>query len=159
MTTGIDLTKLVPKESDLSKRTTLVEFKGIKFRIRYMSRATLMSLAEHCTISGYDPTSKVRKGKLDVDKYISEIATTIVQDWENCTVATLSKLMVMNVDGLPAEKLEEPIPFNKDNLMMVVRNVHDLDAYLQDCSTDASIFKPAQDEALTKNLSSSPNTT
>lgn len=155
---GIDLSKLVPKESDLGKRTVWVDFKGVRFKIRYISRATLMSIAEHCTIAGYDQVSKTRNRRLDIDKYVGEIASTIVQDWEKCTVESLSKLMVMNVEGLTEEQIKAPIPFTRENLVMVIKNVHDLDGFLQDCSVDADLFKPTQDGELTKNLPGSPST-
>jgi hypothetical protein len=155
---GIDLTKLVPKETELSKRVTWVEFKGVKFLVRYISRATLMSIAEQCTIAGYDPQAKARSRRLNPDKYVEEIATTMIKDWDNCTLETLSRLMVFD-GGLPADKMQEKIPFNKDNLMMVIRNVHELDGFIQECAIDASLFKPVQDGELTKNLPSSPSTT
>lgn len=162
MTNGngpLDLTKLVPKESDLSHRTTWVDFKGVKFKIRYISRATLVSIGEHCTIAGYDPQVKGRIRRLNADKFIEEMATTLVHSWKDCTLENLSRLMPMQLDGIPEEKMTEEVPFNRDNLLMVIKNVHELDGYLQECAVDASLFRPADDEELTKNLPSSPSTT
>jgi hypothetical protein len=156
---GIDLQKLIPTETDLSKKTTWVEFKGIRFKVRYVSRASLMKLAESSMIAGYDPKQKGRVRNVNVDKYIDQVFSSILVDWENCTPRTLSNIMLLNVEGLDDEKLDSKIPFTRDNMLSVVKNVHDLDNFIQECAVDAALFKHPNDEELTKNLPSSPTGT
>jgi hypothetical protein len=156
---GIDLKKLIPSEQDLSKKTTWVEFKGIKFKLRYVSRASLMKLAESSMIAGYDPKAKGRIRNVNVDKYIDQVFTSIVVGWDNCTLRTLSNIMPLNLNGTPEEKLDEAVEFTTENMLATVKNVHDLDNFLQECAVDAALFKHPNDEELTKNLPSSPSGT
>jgi len=155
---SFNLKSAVPTEADLAHRTTWVEFKGIRFQIRYISRATLLHLGEQCRVLAWDAKARTRTQSLDADKFIDLIATTIVQGWDRCTPANLSKVMPINTTGVDKEDLENPIEFNKENLLLVVKNVHELDNFLQDCATDASAFRPVEDEELTKNSQTSQNT-
>ena len=156
---GIDLQKLIPKEDDLAKKTAWVEFKGIRFKIRYVSRASLMKLAESSMIAGYDPKQKGRVKNINVDKYIDQVFSALVLDWEDCTVQALSNIMPLNLEGIDEAKLKELVPFTKENMLSVVKNVHDLDNFLQECAVDASLFRHSNDGELTKNLQSSPSGT
>jgi hypothetical protein len=153
---SIELSKIVPSESDLGKKLTWVEFKGVRFQIRYVSRATIAHLSESCMTASFDPKSRSRTRQIDADKFIESVAVTIVKDWDQCTLSALSKLMVLDTEGMDEAKLTEAIPFTKDNLMSVIRNVHELDGFLQDCAVDAALFRPEKAEELSKNLPTSP---
>lgn len=147
---AIQLTSLIPEEKSLNARRTWVEFKGVQFEIRYVSRATMQRILDQCTGAEYVPgTAGSRVRKIDNDKLSRAVATTIVLNWQKATIASLQRILPLNVPE--GTNVDEPIPFTADNLMAVVGNAHDLDGFLQECATDASIFRHPEDEVLTKN--------
>ena len=153
---AISLNKFIPTESDLTKKTAWVDFKGIRFKIRYISRVTLMSIAETCMVSSYDVKTKGRTKTLDPQPFVKSIAKAIVLGWENCTLKTLSDILpLVDTTNVPDEELNEPVPFTEENLISVVLGAHDLDSFLQESAMDASLFKSPQAEELEKNSETS----
>lgn len=152
---GINLKSLVPSESVLNKRLIWVNFKGVKFQVRYISRITLSTIAEQCVVAGYDSTKKARSRQLDPQKFAKAMATTIVHDWQGATLRALANIMPINLEGMTPAQLDADVPFNEENLCMVVENAHELDGFLQECAVDASLFRADNAEDVTKNSVSS----
>lgn len=156
---ALNLKKLALTEDDLSKRLTGVEFKGIKFLIRYISRATLSALAEQFRVAAFDQKTGQRHITLDGDKFIPALAAAMVKNWEGATPENLSLLYPLNLDALTPEERKQELEFNQENLLEVMKNANGLDEFLQTCATDAGLFRAPAAESLEKNSSPSPTTT
>jgi hypothetical protein len=154
----IDLRKLIPTEEKLSERLIWVEFQSLRFQIRFVSKITLSALAESCTLVGYDKTNKTHGRKLNPEKFVQEMCATIVKNWDNVTLRTLSGVIVLDGEFTEAQ-LDEPIPFSNEQLVAVVTAAHELDTFLQECATEAALFKSESARGLEKNSQTSQSTT
>jgi hypothetical protein len=135
--------------------TAKVEFRdNIIFTLRYVSRNDLRQINQRCLVWKYDPVLKGKTQQLDAEKFATEFCVQAVADWEGVTLKSLSKLLPIKLEGVSEEMQNMPIPFTPDNLMDLVKNAYEVDAFLQEMSTDVKVFNPDK-EQLEKNLSSS----
>lgn len=155
MNNAIDLKSLVPSEQSLKEHTIWVNFKGVEFNIRYVSRLTLTSIADKCLVASYNAQQKQRQRTVDPVRFARGIAKAIVADWKKATLRNLANIMPLNLGELPPEKLDESVPCTEENLFMVIENAHELDSFLQDSAIDASLFRSEFAEDVEKNSSSS----
>jgi hypothetical protein len=158
MATKLNLKNLALNEDALSKRLVWVDFKGVKFQIRYLSRATLAALAEQFRVAAFDQRTGQRNITLDADKFIPALAETMVKNWDGATPEVLSLLYPLNLESLSPEDRKTPMEFNQENLLEVMKNANGLDEFLQTCATDAGLFRSPAAESLEKNSSPSQNT-
>lgn len=147
-----DLAALI---SAAEERMTWVEYKGVRFQVRYLNRQALTTIGEQCAGLVFDPAMKGRVRKLDTIKFSKMLASALVVDWANCTPRTLQALMPLGVKGLSAEELDKPFPFNEDNLRLVFSNANGLDEFLQEIAVDADNFRVIPEAELEKNSESS----
>lgn len=144
------LKALVPKD-DFS-RTTEVTFRGVKFRVRYMSRTHLFTIGQQCTVLTYDSQRKTRTNQLDPIKLSEMLGAAMVAGWEGLTFRTIQNLMVLeNADQLTQEQLDMPVEFTPENVSLLLSNSPALSEALQDISSDPSNFRSGNAEELEKN--------
>lgn len=144
-----NIKRFLPTKLD---RTVTVEFKGVRFTVRYVSRQQLFTMAQQCQVLAYDKTSKKQTVRLDLPKMTRMVAEAIVVGWEGLTLDTLQNLMVLEgVDGLTEDQLKAPIPFDQATMQELLLGVNGLDDFLQEVSTDPSNFRTTSPEELEKN--------
>jgi hypothetical protein len=156
---AINLKKLALSENDLASRLIWVEFKGVKFQIRYVSRATLVALADQYKIAAFDPKRGGRTVSVDAKKFIEALAKTIVNNWENATPRVLTALYPLDLSSLSEADKDSALEFNIENLLEVMENANGLDDYLQECAQEAALFRSPADSSLEKNSKTSQTTT
>lgn len=144
---SFDLSSVV----DSGPRTIWVEFKGIRLRIRYLTREVLSEMGQQCAFLAYDAEKKQRTRKLDVVRLTEMLAEAIVVNWDGVTPHSLQQLFPIDMNRVPVQKREEPLAFNKKNLMVVLQNTNGLDEFLQNAATEASNFQSVPSEDLEKN--------
>ena len=146
----LSLQSFIPKDG--ATRTVDVEFKGMTFTVRYINRTRLLTIAQSCTILAYDPTTRGKTPKLDHGKLTRALAEVLVAGWSRVTLRNLQRAMMLeNLNGLTADQLDEPIPFNLEALEAVLANANGLDEFLQETATDADNFKQIPREDAVKN--------
>lgn len=144
-----DIKRYLPTKLD---RTVTVDFKGVRFTVRYVSRQQLFTMAQQCQVLAYDKGSKKQTVRLDLPKMTKMVADAIVVGWSGLTLDTLQNLMVLEgVDGLDDAKLQEPIPFSAETMQELLLGVNGLDDFLQEIATDPSNFRTTSPEELEKN--------
>ncbi len=147
--TGFDIKKYLPAKFD---RTVTVDFKGVRFTVRYISRQQLFTMAQQCQVLAYDKTSKKQTVRLDLPKMTRMLAEAIIVGWEGLTLDTLQNLMVLDgVADLTEEQLKADIQFSADTMQELLLNVNGLDDFLQEVATDPSHFRTTSPEDLEKN--------
>lgn len=148
---AISLKSMSANENSLASRMIWVSFKDLRFKIRYVSRATMQAIADQCSGAEFVPGANAgqRVRKLDTDALMRTLTTTIVKGWDGVTLRSLQRLMVLDIPS--GTDLDAPVEFTEENLLSVVASAHDLDGFLQECATDPSLFKSPIDEDLTKN--------
>lgn len=156
---ALNLKKLACSEDQLSKRLVWVEFKGVRFQIRYLSRAALQALAEQFKIAAFNNKTGNREFTLDADKFIPALAEAMVRNWDGATPEALTLLYPLDLTELADEDRSKPLEFTRENLLEVMKNANGLDEYLQTCAQDAGLFRSPIAESLEKNSSSSQTTT
>lgn len=154
---AIDIKKLAVTEEKLAYRLVWVGFKDVNFQIRYVSRSTLQAIVESCTVYVFDPKKRGRTPQIDTDRFPQALAATIVKDWKDVTPKSLAALYPVDLTPLSEEERNAPIPFTIDNLVEVMSKANMLEDFLQECATEPSLFKPTEDEGLTKNSLPSPS--
>lgn len=133
-------------------RTVTVDFKGVRFTVRYVSRQQLFTMAQQCQVLAYDKTSRKQTVRLDLPKMTKMVAEAIVENWSGLTLDTIQNLMVLEgVTGLTEEQLKAPIPFSQETMQELLLNVNGLDDFLQEVATDPSNFRTTPPEDLEKN--------
>lgn len=136
-------------QSAETELTAVVEFReGIKFTIRYIGRAELQKLARLATVQRYDTKLKARTPQLDNDKLIDAYCRKAVVGWEGVTPRALSRIALVNFAKIPADKLDESIPFSADGLVALVKSSDDLDMFLQDSCSNVQNFNAEHEEEL-----------
>ena len=153
------LKDLALPEAKLNERMVWVNFKGCEFQIRYISKATLQAIAESCKVAVFDPKKGGRSVTLEPDKFVAGLANAIVKNWNKVTPRTLTTLYPMDLSGLSEEEKDKPIEFNSDNLLEVLLKANSLDDFLQECATEAGLFRIEAEKSLEKNSSTSQSIT
>lgn len=149
--TANSLAAFLPKTNSAS-RTVDVDFKGVKFTIRHLTRAQLQAIAQQCTIMSYDSTARTKVPKLDLPRISKALAHAIVANWSNATLSTLQALMVLEIpEGTPQEVLDEPFPFTEENVELVFAGASGLEDFLQEASVDPNNFRSVPAAELAKN--------
>lgn len=153
----MNLAKLVPTNTE--SMTAVVEYRdGIKFKLRFISRSTLSRIGQLCVVWKYNDKTRQRQQHLDNDKYAAEFCRQAVIGWEGVTLRKLANLMPLDLSQVPAEDQDKDLPFDVDNLLVLVKNAYELDNFLQDTAVDIKMFRPALEEEL-GNSPSSPTGT
>lgn len=149
-TNEVTLASLVKSVS----RTTTVEFRGVRFEVRYLSRAALSQIAVESQVVTFDPKRKGRTTQLDPERYSIALGQAIVKGWSGLTWGNLPQLVPVDYpEDFPAEKLTEEVPFTNENLQLLLQNVTDLDNFLLEVAMAPESFRAATPtpEAVEKN--------
>lgn len=142
-----------------SDRTVWVEFKGVRFNVRYVSRQAIRLLGERCVIQTIE-AGRGRIPKVDHAKFTAELASLILVGWERLTFSSIQNLMVLQGgERLTPEQLNLPVPFTPENVILLLQNASGLDEALQEIASDPSAFRSVPKETLAKNSESSASGT
>lgn len=142
-----------------TERTVWVEFKGVRFCVRYMSRQKMLHFGEQCAVVAYDPKAKTRTRSLDVAKLTTMVTGHLLVGWSNCTLRTLQALMPLDTSNVDPSQLDAELPFNPENVSLVIANANGLDDFLQEIAMDPDNFRAVSSEELAKNSSPTPSGT
>jgi len=156
------LEKYVLPEVRQHELTATVGFQGeLRFKIRYLNRLTLREIGEKCTFMDYDRNEKARKQQMDFKKFSKMLCEAILVGWEGVTLRALSKLMALDLEVLPKDRLDEQIPFALDEAQVLVEKIPELDAFLQTAALDISLFQslPRMEAEMGNSSSSSSGST
>ena len=149
----VDLAALINTEAKLA---TVEYVQGLFFVLRYVGKAQLRNIAQACTINRFDKKTKQRVQDIDHKAFAKSFARTAVADWKGATPERLSQIVPMNLEALGEDAKQQEIPFSIDHLMLVIENALDLDGFIQEQSTDLTLFQPNQEDEL-ENSESSPD--
>lgn len=141
----LDLAKLVVTDS---LETTVMYKHGIKFRLRYISKAALHRLIKSCTDREWSAKLKQTTLALNNDKFVAQFCAMAVLDWEGATVSALKKMMPFKTTGLKQADMDKPVTYSQDNLVTLMKNSMDLDEFLQNSATEAGNFDIPTEEEL-----------
>jgi len=134
------------KLSSLTRSTPLeavFEFGDFKIRLRHASRSDLQRLAQSCTTQRWD--KGVRVSVLDDKKLAKEFGKLAVVGWEGLTIAKAAKLIPLDLSAVDPNT---EVPFDLDNLNMLVEGNTALDRFIQETSVDLAAFQPDAGEEL-----------
>lgn len=132
---------------DTNKLTARIEFRpGLTLNLRYMSRSTLQSLYRSCTIQKFNHESKQREPQLDGPRFAKEFTKLSVLGWEGFTPNRIASLFPVEFENIPADKMDEEIPFSIEDFSFLMENVFDLDQFVQDAVVDANYFRPHKED-------------
>lgn len=130
----------------LQSLTADVTIEGMHFTIGYLSRAATAEMARRCVTHRWNASRSSREATLDYAKLAKELSDAVVKGWRGVTPSKLAKFLPMK-RALTPEELETEIPFDQENLRVLLENVTGLESALQDAANDASLFQPATLEA------------
>lgn len=149
------------KLKDLMTRTSEsltkdVEFKdGMFFTLCYVSRGKMKTLYNSCTSLRYNPTTKTRSPQTDVEKFASEFSKLAVSGWRGITPKKVAAMIPeLDLSKLSEEEKSADLPFDHDQLSVLVSNSVDLDNFIQEMAVDPKIFTPEHEEELGNSESS-----
>lgn len=126
-----------------------IEYKeGIKFHLRYMSKAKFRQLAEDCTEHRYNPQKQVREPKMNVEKFLQKFVADTILDWKGVTLRSLSRLVEIDVSGYTKDEMAQEISFSSAEAIRLMEMVYELDPFIQSCVTDIKTFRPALEDEL-----------
>ncbi len=127
----------------------VVEFKdGLRFKLCYVSRSTLNRLLTSCTEFVYNSKLKTREPKLNLDNFVEQFSKIAVAGWEGATLRVLSGLAPLDTSAFTDAQLDAPFLFSQENLIFLMKNVYDLDDFLQNAACDVKFFPTNKAEAV-----------
>lgn len=141
----IDVTKLVRRDSASMQAT--VEYEGIKFTIRYLTRAKLGAISQDCLFKKYDPGTKSRVQELDRPKFLKKLVNEIVVGWSGLTPRTLASITPEFV-APDKDRLDEEIPYSVEQLVLLLEICFGLTEFIEKMATDANVFRPEHQDEL-----------
>lgn len=145
----LNISNLIVKQ--VNDRKVMVEYKfGISFELKYMPRQELQRMIKACTISRYNVQRKNHVPELDTDLLMQKVCDRCVTGWEGVTPKSMSNLVLTDLNSVSAEKRDMPVRFSQENLLALVKAAYELDEFLQNACTEASLFNPTE-EAERKN--------
>lgn len=123
-------------------RTAMVDFRGVLFKVRFLSRAALTQIAQDSQVVSFDAKRRGRNASLDPEKYSRALGKALVVGWENLTFETLEQLVPVSYPpGMTQEALQMPVPFTEDNLHLLLSQVPDLDNFLLEAAMAPETFR------------------
>lgn len=151
----MNLKELVKK--DTATLTADVEFRhGLVITLRYVSRAEAGRISRESLVMRYDEKLKTRSPQLDGKKFAEAFCEAAVVGWKGATVATLAKLMPIEIGSLSKEQLAAEVPFTQENMATLLEHTYELDGFLQEQSLDINTFNSAKGDE-EKNSQASPS--
>lgn len=133
----MDIKSLIDKQP----RQTWVAFgdAGLEFQVRFVDKGTLSRWATECQTWAFDQKLKQRLPRLDSAALLRKFCQGAVLDWRNVTPRTVSTILPVKPE-VAAGKEDEVIPFSQESLVLLLESCYDLDQFLQNSVTDASLF-------------------
>lgn len=145
------IANLLKSEAVIDTQTIWVEFKaGLQFKLRYLSRAKLVQIAQASQYMAFNDSSKTRESKIDTEKVGKELYKHIVVDWKNVTLRRLGQIMPLDLSHA-ADELDSPVTFSEEELLAVIEHATDLGEFLNEQAQNPALFHVELQPAATKN--------
>jgi len=144
MTTALEILK-TKKE----RKSAWVEFQqGISFQVNYLSRGKLKRITENSTSFAYNPRTRAREPKMNNDFFNDTFIRETVVGWKGVTARSLSNLIDIDISEIPESKLDDPLDYDHNAMVVLFDEAYDLDQVLQDFVLDIKNFQPDIEDEL-----------
>ena len=131
------------------------ELGGFFMKIAYLSKVAIDRMTARHTRYVYSKAQKARVPKLNTDGLYREFASHIILDWKGLTAGMLKQVIVLK----DAHKVPDdaPVPYNEDNVVILLENARAIDNWVVEIAADASPFNTATEEEEARNETETKN--
>lgn len=151
----VDLKGLIASASPETTRKVWIEFEpGIRFLVSYLPRAKMKALVDKSSITAFDPQTRQRVKNPDPAKLNRAFVDECIHDWEGITIRSLRSMLPIQVEGIPEDQFDDPIPFDPESMVNLMLEVYNMDTFFNDAVTDIKTFNPELEDELKNSKSS-----
>lgn len=116
--------------------------RGFEVEVVNLSRPQLIALRKRCVVSKMDRRSKMVIETLDEDKFLAEFTAATIKNWKGLTFGALEQLILIEV---PADKLDEEVPYSQEDAELLVKNSQEFDTWINETVFDLENFRTERD--------------
>ena len=125
-------------------REAEVDFPGVegfKVKVAFQSREELIKLRKKATTTKF----KNRKLEEDVDEelFLSLYTKAVVKGWSGLTVKGLSRLMLVEANGVTPD---QAIEYSEENALALMKGSSEFDSFISDTVSDLGNFPQSSSE-------------
>jgi hypothetical protein len=109
---------------------------GFKVKLCYLSREELVKLRNRCVSQVFNKKSRQFEEKIDDDKFLKEYTSGVIKGWSGLKLKFLKHLLLVN----EVEDEEYELPFNEENVEILMKNSGDFDQWVTEMVGDLENF-------------------
>lgn len=109
---------------------------GFKVKLCYLSREELVKLRNRCVSQVFNKKTRQFEEKIDDDKFLKEYTSGVIKDWSGLKLKFLKHLLLVN----EVEDEEYELPFNEENVEILMKNSGDFDQWVTEMVGDLENF-------------------
>ena len=111
---------------------------GFKVKLCYLSREELVKLRNRCVSQVFNKKTRQFEEKIDDDKFLKEYTSGVIKGWSGLKLKFLKHLLLVN----EVEDEEYELPFNEENVEILMKNSGDFDQWVTEMVGDLENFTP-----------------
>lgn len=109
---------------------------GFKVKLCYLSREELVKLRNRCVSQVFNKKTRQFEEKIDDDKFLKEYTSGVIKGWSGLKLKFLKHLLLVN----EVEDEEYELPFNEENVEILMKNSGDFDQWVTEMVGDLENF-------------------
>ena len=109
---------------------------GFKVKLCYLSREELVKLRNRCVSQVFNKKTRQFEEKIDDDKFLREYTSGVIKGWSGLKLKFLKHLLLVN----EVEDEEYELPFNEENVEILMKNSGDFDQWVTEMVGDLENF-------------------
>jgi len=109
---------------------------GFKVKLCYLSREELVKLRNRCVSQVFNKKTRQFEEKVDDDKFLKEYTSGVIKGWSGLKLKFLKHLLLVN----EVEDEEYELPFNEENVEILMKNSGDFDQWVTEMVGDLENF-------------------
>lgn len=109
---------------------------GFKVKLCYLSREELVKLRNRCVSQVFNKKTRQFEEKIDDDKFLKEYTSGVIKGWSGLKLKFLKHLLLVN----EVEDEEYELPFNEENVEVLMKNSGDFDQWVTEMVGDLENF-------------------